>query len=101
MSERVATAGPGGNAPVCLLASRGFASDNYAGAHPEVLAALAAANEGHVVAYGEDIYTEHLQEVIRKPMYSSPMKSSLPASPGSCRCWDCCSVEAALPSSGT
>ncbi|GAA3699056.1 low specificity L-threonine aldolase [Arthrobacter ginkgonis] len=59
-------AGPGGSAPVSLPASRGFASDNYAGAHPEVIAALAAANEGHVVAYGEDIYTEHLQEVIRK-----------------------------------
>ena len=44
---------------------RGFASDNYAGAHPEVLAALALANGGHQVAYGEDDYTEHLQTVIR------------------------------------
>lgn len=43
---------------------RGFASDNYAGAHPEVLAALALANGGHQVAYGEDQYTEHLQRVI-------------------------------------
>ena len=39
---------------------RGFASDNYAGAHPEVLAALAAANGGHQVSYGEDAYTERL-----------------------------------------
>ncbi|GAB3867107.1 low specificity L-threonine aldolase [Nocardioides maradonensis] len=38
----------------------GFASDNYAGAHPEVLAALAAANGGHVSAYGADPYTEAL-----------------------------------------
>lgn len=38
----------------------GFASDNYAGAHPEVLAALAAANHGHVSAYGADPYTEAL-----------------------------------------
>lgn len=44
--------------------SRGFASDNYAGAHPEVLAAIAAANGGHQVAYGEDVYTARLQEVI-------------------------------------
>ncbi|MGI5336610.1 threonine aldolase family protein [Streptomyces sp. CA-181903] len=44
---------------------RGFASDNYAGAHPEVLAALALANGGHQIAYGEDRYTEHLQEVFR------------------------------------
>ncbi|NYE21396.1 beta-eliminating lyase-related protein [Microbacterium immunditiarum] len=42
---------------------RGFASDNYSGIHPEVLAAIAAANEGHQVAYGEDVYTERLQEV--------------------------------------
>ena len=44
-------------------AVRGFASDNYSGIHPEVLAAIAAANGGHQVAYGEDAYTEHLQEV--------------------------------------
>src|SRR5262249_14274891 len=44
---------------------RGFASDNYAGAHPEVLAALALSNGGHQVAYGEDDYTEHLQRVFR------------------------------------
>ena len=39
-----------------------FASDNYSGFHPEVLAALAAANGGHQVAYGEDAYTARLQE---------------------------------------
>lgn len=44
---------------------RGFASDNYAGVHPEVLAAIALANGGHQVAYGEDEYTAHLQEVFR------------------------------------
>ena len=38
-------------------AVRGFASDNYSGVHPEVLAAIAAANGGHQVAYGEDAYT--------------------------------------------
>jgi threonine aldolase len=43
---------------------RGFASDNYAGAHPEVLAALALANGGHQVAYGEDEYTDHLQRLM-------------------------------------
>ncbi|MFJ4414706.1 threonine aldolase family protein [Streptomyces sp. NPDC088925] len=46
-------------------AIRGFASDNYAGAHPEVLAALAVANGGHQVAYGGDAYTEHLQVIMR------------------------------------
>jgi threonine aldolase len=43
---------------------RGFASDNYSGVHPEVLAALAAANEGHQVSYGEDEYTARLQDVL-------------------------------------
>ena len=44
---------------------RGFASDNYAGVHPEALAAIAAANGGHQVAYGGDVYTARLQEVVR------------------------------------
>jgi threonine aldolase len=42
---------------------RGFASDNYSGIHPEVLAAIAAANDGHQTAYGDDVYTARLQEV--------------------------------------
>jgi threonine aldolase len=46
-------------------AVKGFASDNYAGVHPEVLTALAAANEGHQTAYGDDEYTARLQQVIR------------------------------------
>jgi threonine aldolase len=45
--------------------TRGFASDNYAGVHPEVLEALARANGGHQIAYGEDVYTARLQEVLR------------------------------------
>jgi threonine aldolase len=44
---------------------RGFASDNYAGAHPEILAALALANGGHQSAYGDDEYTAHLQHTVR------------------------------------
>jgi len=43
---------------------RHFASDNYAGVHPEVLAALAEANGGHDKAYGYDVYTSRLQEVL-------------------------------------
>jgi threonine aldolase len=38
--------------------SRSFASDNNAGIHPRILEAVAAANHGHVVGYGEDPYTE-------------------------------------------
>ena len=38
--------------------SRSFASDNNAVVHPEVLEAIRRANEGHVVGYGDDRYTE-------------------------------------------
>ena len=33
---------------------RGFASDNNAGVHPEILKALVTANTGHTTAYGDD-----------------------------------------------
>src|SRR5271168_5198568 len=42
---------------------RGFSSDNNAGVHPEILEAIARANQGHVVAYGDDPYT---RSAIRK-----------------------------------
>lgn len=45
---------------------RGFASDNNAGVHPKVLEAIAAANEAHVIAYGDDPYTEMAIELFRK-----------------------------------
>ncbi len=43
--------------------SRGFASDNSSGAHPAVLAAIAAANQGHATAYGGDSETARLEEI--------------------------------------
>lgn len=45
---------------------RGFASDNYSGVHPEVLAAIESANGGHQAAYGGDAYTTRLQEVFAR-----------------------------------
>ena len=45
---------------------RGFASDNYAGVHPEILEALARVNSGHQVAYGEDDVTAELGSVIKE-----------------------------------
>ncbi|AFA76072.1 threonine aldolase (plasmid) [Gordonia polyisoprenivorans VH2] len=41
-----------------------FASDNYAGAHPDVMAAVVAANGGHQRSYGTDVYTERLRDVV-------------------------------------
>ncbi len=46
--------------------NRGFASDNYAGVHPEILASLASVNEGHEPAYGDDVVTQRLAEAIRQ-----------------------------------
>ena len=38
--------------------ARSFASDNNASVHPAVLKAIAAANQGHAVGYGDDRWTE-------------------------------------------
>ena len=46
--------------------SRSFASDNNAGVHSEVIAAIAAANAGHVIAYGDDPYTARAVEQFQK-----------------------------------
>jgi threonine aldolase len=48
-----------------MTARRGFASDNNAGVHPRVMEALRAANEGHVVAYGDDPFTERALAALR------------------------------------
>lgn len=44
---------------------RGFASDNNAGIHPEILKEIANVNTGHVVGYGADIYTESAIELFK------------------------------------
>lgn len=41
---------------------RSFASDNNSGIHPNILQAIAAANQDHVVGYGEDSYTSSLKK---------------------------------------
>jgi threonine aldolase len=45
---------------------KGFASDNYAGAHPEVLAAVAAASDEHAVSYGADPWTARAEALLRE-----------------------------------
>ena len=44
---------------------RGFASDNYAGVHPEILAAIADCNPGHQPGYGDDEVTAALRDRVR------------------------------------
>ncbi|NWL28048.1 threonine aldolase [Paenarthrobacter ureafaciens] len=65
MSQRRGTGGASKHGRVHDPGVRGFASDNYAGVHTEIIDAVIAANEGHVVAYGEDEYTARLQDVVR------------------------------------
>ncbi len=43
-----------------------FASDNYAGAHPAILEAVAAANAGWAPAYGDDDWTARLRDLLRE-----------------------------------
>ena len=43
-----------------------FASDNCAGVHPSVMAALAAANDGHVASYGNDALSRAAEDRIRE-----------------------------------
>ncbi len=45
---------------------KGFASDNNAAAHPQVLAAMLEANSGHATAYGHDPWTARAQELLRE-----------------------------------
>ncbi len=45
---------------------KSFASDNYAGVHPDVLAAMAAANDGHAVSYGADPWTARAEAILRE-----------------------------------
>jgi threonine aldolase len=48
--------------------SRGFGSDNHAGVLPEVLAAIAAVNEGHMPSYGHDAVTARVEALFREQL---------------------------------
>lgn len=49
-----------------ILNRRGFASDNNAGVHPVILESFSEVNGGHVIAYGDDPYTEKATAEIRE-----------------------------------
>jgi threonine aldolase len=48
----------------CVAALEDVASDNTAGAHPAVLAAVVAANQGRVTSYGDDALTSRAMELV-------------------------------------
>jgi len=52
--------------PASVSRVHDFASDNHAGAHPDMLAAIAAANEGHAGSYGSDDWTERTAAAFRR-----------------------------------
>ncbi|PZU58981.1 MAG: threonine aldolase, partial [Sphingobium sp.] len=47
------------------ISTQQFASDNYAGACPEALDAMLAANSGSATAYGEDEWTQRAADNFR------------------------------------
>ncbi|MDF5756160.1 aminotransferase class V-fold PLP-dependent enzyme [Spongiactinospora sp. TRM90649] len=51
--------------PIDSLYPKSFASDNHAGTHPDVLAAMARANEGDAPAYGGDRWTREFEDHIK------------------------------------
>jgi threonine aldolase len=48
------------------MTKRSFASDNNAGVHPQVIKAIKAANDGHVLAYGNDHITARAVNLFQK-----------------------------------
>jgi threonine aldolase len=50
---------------------KSFGSDNHAGTHPAILAALAQANSGDELPYGEDSWTERITQRLRSAFGAS------------------------------
>jgi threonine aldolase len=48
------------------MSRRSFASDNNAGVHPEIIEAIRDANDGHVIAYGNDPITARATKLFQK-----------------------------------
>ena len=57
--------------------ARAFASDNAAGAHPKVVEAVLAANEGHALAYGSDEWTGRAEAGFRDYINRFPDASQM------------------------
>lgn len=54
-----------------VINKRGFASDNNAGVHPEILKEINAINSGHVIGYGTDVYTDNARKLFKEQLGSS------------------------------
>lgn len=79
-----------------MSASRGFASDNAATVHPEVLAAIARVNTGHTSSYGHDDFTrgverrfaEHFGEQARAFLVFNGTAANVLCLRAACRPWE-------------
>ena len=76
---------------------RGFASDNYAGVHPEILAAIGDVNSGHQIAYGDDEVSAQLTNVVQRHFGADAQAFGVFNGTG-CQC--CCAAKC-LPSMGS
>ena len=48
------------------VSPQSLGSDNHAGVHPEVMAAMAHVNRGHMGSYGTDCITSHAQVLFKR-----------------------------------
>jgi len=54
-----------------VIVKRGFASDNNAGIHPDILNEIKSVNIGHVVGYGDDVYTDRALKIFKEQFGNS------------------------------
>jgi threonine aldolase len=54
-----------------IVVKHGFASDNNAGIHPDILNEIIESNAGHVTGYGSDIYTEKALKLFKEHLGNS------------------------------
>jgi threonine aldolase len=50
---------------------RGFASDNNAGIHPDIIKEVISSNVGHALGYGSDVYTQEALRIFKEVFGSS------------------------------
>jgi threonine aldolase len=50
---------------------RGFASDNNAGIHPDIIKEVISSNTGHTLGYGSDIYTQQALSIFKEEFGSA------------------------------
>jgi threonine aldolase len=50
---------------------RGFASDNNAGIHPDIIKEVISSNEGHALGYGSDVYTQEALKIFKEEFGNS------------------------------